>query len=230
VSLSTTELDALHEALQQLCRGFGHRTRRGYGSHKDRLKRPCGPRGSSSIGPVAATVVKPNSYHGAVCSSRLLSAPHVATEIVEVIFGNQSNEPGIDPRCRLSLDLLCPRKSPPRRPPFDFALQEGNGLVSFHAGARRVVRSFPRVTSNCSGYAEDHHDTAKGSRETVHSNARSMKLCAECRARSEGASPGEVLDLDDGYAFLKEQGEGRMSSRSRTISARCCGARLNRSW
>ena len=129
--------------------------------------------------PVAATTVELNSDHGAVCAPDLLSTPHVSADIARVAFGDQSNEPGIDPRWRLSLNLLRPRKSAPRRPTFDFAPQEGNRLVSVHAGARRVVRSLSRVTSNPSSYAEGHHGGGKGSREAVHSGSCGCRSCSQ---------------------------------------------------
>jgi hypothetical protein len=75
-----------------------------------------------SIGPVATTLIELNPHQGGVCSSRLLSAPHVPTDIAGVIAGDQANEPGICPRWRLGLNCLRSRKSPLDPSTFDFTL------------------------------------------------------------------------------------------------------------
>jgi hypothetical protein len=118
-------------------------------SHARRVVRRSVPR-TREQSPVAATAVELNSYQGAVCAPRLLSTPHVSADIARVAFGDQSNEPGIGARWRLSLNLLRSRKRGPQLPTFDFALQEGNRMLSVQVGARRVVGSLSRVTSNSS--------------------------------------------------------------------------------
>ncbi len=129
----------------------------------------------TSFVPVAATVIELNSDYSPVCAPSLLAAPHVSTEIAGVTFGDQSNEPGICPRRRLSLNLLGPRKGPPHAPTFGFALQEGDRLVSFQAGARRVIRSWPHLlTSDCCTQAEDRHGGNEASKEAIHSHAHSI--------------------------------------------------------
>jgi len=100
---------------------------------------------------VAAIAVKSNEYRGGVCHPRPLATPYVSTEIACVSFGDQSNKPGVGPRWRLSLNSLRLRKTAPQRSTFDFAPEEGDRLISFHARGRRVVRIFPGVTSDSSG-------------------------------------------------------------------------------
>jgi hypothetical protein len=95
---------------------------------------------------VAAIVVKPNSYDGAVCAPRLLATPDVSTDIASVTFGDQSNKPGIDSRWSLSLNSFRTQKPASQRPTFDFTPEEGDRLVSVHPGGRQVVRILPCIT------------------------------------------------------------------------------------
>lgn len=138
---------------------------------------------------MAATGVKPNSYHGALCAPRLrlLPAPDVSTEIGTFTFGEQSNEPGIDPEWRPGLDLLGLRKGPAQSPTFDFAPQEGNRLIAFHAGARRVVRPLPPVASNCRRCGEDRHDGEEDSKEAIHPRAEACPVVLVRPRSAEGA-------------------------------------------
>jgi hypothetical protein len=125
---------------------------------------------STSVGPVAAAVIKLESDHGPVCASRLLTTPHVCTEIARgVIFGDQPNKPGVRPRRRLSLNLLRPLECPPHPPTRGFALHESNRLVRFQAGARSVIRSWPHLlASDCCHQAEDRYGGNEASNEASH--------------------------------------------------------------
>jgi hypothetical protein len=140
---------------------------------------------------VATTAVELNSYQGAVRAPRPVSTPNVSTDIARVSFGDESNEPGIHPRRGLSLNLLRPRKRVPQPPTFDFALQEGNGMLPIQVGARRVVNSLPRVTSDSSSGAEDRRDGCSRSGEAVHS--ASFSRVRQTRSEAPEFDQGEVL-------------------------------------
>jgi hypothetical protein len=159
----------------------------GRGGSEERLA----PRTGGCSRPVPATVVKPNSYDGAVCAPRLLATPDVSTEIARAVFGDQSNEPGIAARCpgiaprwRLSLNSFRTRKPASQRPTFDFAPEEGDRLVSVHPGGRQVVRILARVTSH-SGDAEDRQGKANGQRNAV----PARHLQRKARTRWQGRRP-----------------------------------------
>jgi hypothetical protein len=141
------------------------------------------PRTGGCSRPVLATVVKANSYDGAVCAPRLLATPDVSTDIANVTFGDQSNKPGIDSRWSLSLNSFRTRKPAFQRPAFDFTPEEGDRLVSVHPGGRQVVRILPRITSH-SGDAEDRQGEANGQRNAV--PARHLQHKARTRWQGRG--------------------------------------------
>ena len=120
---------------------------------------------------MAAAIVKPNAYDGAVCAPRLLATPDVSTEVARVTVGDQSNKPGVDSRWRLGLNSFRTRKAPFQRPPFDFAPEERDRLVPVHPCGRQVVRMLPGITSH-SGYTEDRQAETNGQRDAVQERHR----------------------------------------------------------
>ena len=138
-----------------------------------------------SLRPVTATLIEPDSDHSPECAPSLLPAPHVATEIAGVILGDQSNEPGIFPGGRLSLDLFRPREVPPYPPPLGFALEECDRFTSIQAG--RVIRgSVQRLTSNRCTQPDDRHGESRATKEAIRFQAHRV---APGSVQSQRAAP-----------------------------------------
>ena len=149
---------------------------------------------------MAAIVVKPNSYDGAVRAPRLLATPDVSTEIARVTFGDQSNKPGIDSRWSLSLNSFRTQKFASQRPTFDFTSEQGDRLVSVHPGGRQVVRILPCITSR-SGDAEDRQGEANGQTNAIPARHLQHKARTRWQGRGGCSSPPDLRRPDAPGSF-----------------------------